>query len=152
MTHYRFERTWRVAAEPEALFDALLDTPSWPEWWPALVSVETIRGDPGDPLDRWQRFVSRAPLGYELELYARLLTVTPPEQLVARLEGDLEGAGRMSLSPTGDGTIVAYLLSVDIAKPWMIRLDPLLRPVFAWSHDRVVEQGIAGLARRVGAT
>lgn len=149
MSHHRFERTWRIAADPGVVFDALLDTPTWPRWWPALLDVETVDGDPQDPMDRLQRFTTRAPVGYRLELYGRLLRAVRPERLVARIEGDLEGGGRMELTPVEDGTLIAYVLSVDIRKPWMARLDPLLGPVFAWSHDRVVDQGMDGLEQRI---
>jgi len=33
----------------------------------------------------------------------------------------------------------------------MNALAPLARPVFAWNHDRVMEWGRSGLARRLGA-
>jgi hypothetical protein len=40
---------------------------------------------------------------------------------------------------------------VTAAKPWMSRLCPLARPLFAWNHDHVMRGGGRGLARLLEA-
>ena len=55
----------------------------------------------------------------------------------------------MRLSSVGAVTVVRYDWSVDVTKPWMVWLAPLLKPVFKWNHDAVMRAGGVGLARRL---
>ena len=36
-----------------------------------------------------------------------------------------------------------------MTKPWMIALSPILRPVFAWNHGKVMGWGYDGLTRKL---
>ena len=40
--------------------------------------------------------------------------------------------------------------NTSTAKPWMNAVAPLARPLFAWSHDRVMRWGEEWLARELG--
>ena len=42
--------------------------------------------------------------------------------------------------------------SGDAVGPWVGSLHPVLRPVFAWNHDRVMEKGRLGLERALART
>ena len=44
-----------------------------------------------------------------------------------------------------DGTAAVYEWNVRTARPWMNRLAPVARPLFAWNHDVVMRQGAEGL-------
>jgi len=39
---------------------------------------------------------------------------------------------------------------VQLERPWMRLLAPLLAPLFRWNHDRVMRTGCVGLARPLG--
>lgn len=148
MRRYRFTRQLRIAAPPGPVFDALVDTGAWPSWWPALAEVETLR--PGDPLERVERFVVHAPLGYRLRIVGRFTALERPSVLVASLDGDLVGRGRMRLHGPGP-TTVDYAIDVRVTARWMNALAPVLDPVFRRSHDRVVDAAFAGLQARLDA-
>jgi hypothetical protein len=68
-----------------------------------------------------------------------------------RATGELEGHGCWRLYPAGTGTRVLYDWHVGVTKPWMKRLDPLARRLFAWNHDVVMEWGRRGLTKRIAA-
>ena len=38
---------------------------------------------------------------------------------------------------------------VELTKPWMRSLAPILRPVFAWNHNKVMEWGRDGITRKL---
>jgi hypothetical protein len=40
---------------------------------------------------------------------------------------------------------------VEVTKPWMRALAPLLRPVFTWNHGKVMGWGYEGLRRELAA-
>jgi hypothetical protein len=40
---------------------------------------------------------------------------------------------------------VRYDWIVKVTRPWMVRLAFLLRPVFGWNHNQVMESGRRGL-------
>lgn len=43
------------------------------------------------------------------------------------------------------------LWRVELARPWMRWLAPLLAPLFRWNHDGLMRAGREGLARHLGA-
>jgi hypothetical protein len=45
---------------------------------------------------------------------------------------------------------VRYDWRVDLGKPWMRTLAPLLRPAFAWNHNVLMRWGEQDLSRRFG--
>ena len=48
-----------------------------------------------------------------------------------------------------DGGYSRYEWIVDVTRPWQRWFAPLLRPVFAWSHNVVMGWGEAGLKRKL---
>ena len=142
---YRFSRAWSLPAERRAIHAALLDTSSWPSWWPQLSTVVTVAGTHDDP-HRLQRFLLRAPSGYTVTVDGRF-TAIGDDHLRARLSGDLTGEGEIWLDEDGAGCRLRYDLEVATTHLWMRLLTPLARPLFAWNHDRLVAHGMAGLVR-----
>ena len=75
--------------------------------------------------------------------------VDEPRRMAGRASGDLEGTGVWRLFEDGGVTAVTYEWKVVATKPWMNALGPLPRPLFRWSHDRVMAGGGEGLAARL---
>jgi hypothetical protein len=73
-----------------------------------------------------------------------------PQLMVGEAAGDLNGLGRWELTAIPVGTRVRYTWDVVLKKAWMRVFAPLLAPVFAWNHHRVMRAGAAGMARRLG--
>ena len=65
--------------------------------------------------------------------------------------GELSGRGAWTFSTRGadELTHVRYDWEVDANKVWMRALAPILRPVFEWNHDYVMEKGRIGLNARL---
>jgi uncharacterized protein YndB with AHSA1/START domain len=150
MAAYRFLTTWCLAADVARVWDAIEATEQWPEWWPGVKRVtELAPGNEGRVGSR-HSIAWRSRLPYELEFEFRVDRVERPHLMEGTAEGELAGIGRWRLYEARGTTAVLYEWNVDTTKPWMNRLAPLLRPVFAWNHDIVMRQGGEGLARALG--
>jgi hypothetical protein len=79
----------------------------------------------------------------------RVTHVQHLQMLEGRASGELDGTGRWTFSHDGRASHVRYHWSVDVTKPWMRALAPLLRPVFAWNHGVVMKWGCEGLRNRL---
>lgn len=89
-----------------------------------------------------------SPLKYGFTWYARLERVEEPALIELESWGALEGRGRFRLVPDGaDRTRFSFTWLVRAQKRWMTLLDPIARPVFVWSHDRLMADFVRGLAR-----
>lgn len=149
-THFDLVSHWRIPAPVDRVWAALTDTGSWPEWWPYVRGVRTVRvGAPGGRGDvRRIRWATRLP--YELEIEVEVVESLPLERLRGRSRGELNGEGLWLLRDHGEVTDVTYVWRVEVAKRWMRWLAPVLAPVFRWNHDAVMRAGEAGLRRRLG--
>ena len=72
--------------------------------------------------------------------------------MAGRATGDLEGVGVWRLFEEGGVTAVIYEWEVEGTRAWMNALGPLPRPIFRWSHDRVMaavaSEGLVAHSRR----
>ena len=145
---FTLESAWELASPVEAVWSLLRSVATWPQWWrPNLRAVTRLReGDP-EGVGQIDRFTWRGALPYVLHIDIEVLELSPQRRIVGRARGDVSGTGTWSLRPTATGTQVHYCWQVDVDKPWMRRLLPLLRPVFAWNHHAVMRAGAAGMAR-----
>jgi len=149
---YLFVDEWDVAAPPEAVFDALADTGTYPRWWrPVYLDVES----PG-PVDvgaeSRQHFKGRLP--YHLHTRSVIAELDPPRRVTADVDGDLRGRGTWTLTPTAAGTHVRFDWQVYADRKLLRVLTPVLRPVFRWNHNWAIARAIEGLepyAQRVAA-
>jgi hypothetical protein len=109
--------------------------------------------EPGDPdgVGSLGRYVWKSWLPYRLRFDVRILAVERPWRMEGHATGELEGPGRWRMFEERGVTAVIYEWRVRTTAPWMNRLAPALRPVFAWNHDAVMRWGGEGLARRLGA-
>jgi uncharacterized protein YndB with AHSA1/START domain len=140
---------WALAAPPAAVWDALTHPEDWPTWWRAVERVELIEAGDASGLGAYRRFTWRTALPYRLRFSMRVTRIEPMSVLEGWADGELSGVGRWTLTAHGDKTHVLYDWFVKLNSPWMRALAPLLRPVFAWNHDRVMAWGYEGLARKL---
>jgi uncharacterized protein YndB with AHSA1/START domain len=145
MTEYHFVTDWQIAAPVEAVFEALVDSRRWPEWWHGVRSVEEIAAGNPDGIGNVRRYVFRARLPYDLAFEMRTTRIEPPTALEGEASGELAGTGRWRLEPVEGGTHVRYLWDVRTTRAWMNLLAPVARPLFAWNHDAVMRWGEQGL-------
>jgi uncharacterized protein YndB with AHSA1/START domain len=148
-TQFHLETQWVMTAPPVAVWEALSKPEGWPTWWRAVEKVEVI--DPGDAsgLGAYRRFTWRTALPYAITFNMRTTLIEPLSIIEGRADGELDGTGRWTLTAADGETHVRYDWIVEATKPWMRVLAPVLRPVFAWNHDKVMEWGREGLERKL---
>ena len=141
---YAFVDEWVVAAPREAVYSALSDAASYPEWWkPVYLDVSTGGTPPAVGTRSRQHFKGRLP--YHLRTRSRITRFEPPSVLAAEVEGDLRGRGVWTLTPASGATHVRFEWRVFADRPLVRLLSPLLRPAFRWNHAWAIARAQDGL-------
>lgn len=140
---YVFIDQWEVAAPPEAVFDAIADARSYPQWWrPVYLDVESD-GPPEVGKESRQHFKGRLP--YHLHTRSVIVALDPPRTITADVDGDLRGRGTWTLTPTPHGTHVRFDWQVMADRRLLRVLTPVLRPLLRWNHNWAIARAIEGL-------
>jgi len=148
--HYHFLTTWLVAAPIERVWDVIYAIERWPEWWRGVQSVTELMHGDGDGEGTVYRHVWRSRIPYAVRFDSTVEEVRQPHLILARAEGELAGTGTFRLYESPLGTAVTYDWRVHTTRRWMNAVAPVARPVFAWNHHAVMNQGGVGLARVLG--
>ena len=151
MAAYHFVTTWKLRAPLDAVWQAIIETEKWPEWWKGVLSVETLRPAREDGLGGVQHFVWRSRLPYNLAFDMETTRIEPNRIIEGRATGELVGTGVWEMRENEGVTTVRYTWDVNTSRPWMNFLRPIARPIFAWNHDHVMHAGGIGLARLLKA-
>ena len=151
MQEYRLFTTWRIAAPLAQVFDAILHSLRWPEWWPGAELVEEIEPGNADGIGSIRRYSWKGRLPYRLGFCARATRIETPRVLEAVVTGDLDGTGRWMFSFEDGITTVHYEWHVRTTKPWMNAVAPFTRGVFTRNHHALMRKGGEALAHRLGA-
>jgi uncharacterized protein YndB with AHSA1/START domain len=150
---YLFVDEWDVAAPPEAVFEAIADSRTYPQWWrPVYLDVDA---DGAAELGSVARHHFKGRLPYHLHTRSKIVEIDPPARVVADVDGDLRGRGTWTLTPIGEGTHVRFDWQVHADRKLLRVLTPVLRPVFRWNHNWAIARAMEGLepyARRAGVT
>jgi uncharacterized protein YndB with AHSA1/START domain len=151
---YVFVDEWEVDAPPDAVFDALADARTYPEWWrPVYIDTQTD-GPPEVGRTSQQHFKGRLP--YHLRTRTTIVRLERPNVLVGDVEGDLRGRGTWTLAPLPDGgTHVRFDWRVYADKPLLRALTPVLRPAFRWNHAWAIacaQRGLEPFARELSGS
>jgi carbon monoxide dehydrogenase subunit G len=148
-THFDLTSHWRIPAPVDRVWAALTDPEGWPGWWSYVRAVRTLReGDPSG-VGSIRRIEWSTRLPYEIVIEVEAVEALRHERLRGRARGQLRGEGTWLLRAAGDRTDVTYVWRVELAKPWMRWLAPVLAPVFRWNHNGVMRAGEAGLTRHL---
>jgi uncharacterized protein YndB with AHSA1/START domain len=142
-SEYVFIDEWEVAAPPEAVFDAIADGRTYPDWWkPVYISVEAD-GPPAVGGESRQHFKGRLP--YTLKTHSTITRLEPPKLVEADVVGDLRGKGVWTLTPTDTGTHVHFDWRVNADRGFIRVLTPVLRPLFRSNHNWAIKRAMEGL-------
>ncbi|WP_375055196.1 SRPBCC family protein [Zobellella sp. DQSA1] len=152
MASYHFVTLWRIAAPLEAVYQAISQSQRWPLWWPGLVQVRELAAGDERGIGRIYRYLWQSRLGYGLTFDMRVLRLYPPRVIVGEARGDLDGWGCWQLTEKAGITRVRYEWRVCTTRRWMNLAAPLARPLFAWNHHAVMQDGATGLARWLRAS
>jgi uncharacterized protein YndB with AHSA1/START domain len=141
-----FVDEWDVAAPPDAVFAAVADGRTYPEWWrPVYLLVD---GDDAPAVGASWRHLFRGRLRKKLRLTTRVASYEPPRRLELEIGGDLHGRGLWTFTPRDGGTHVRWEWHMDVDRPLLRYLGPLMRPLFRWNHRWTVARAREGLERR----
>jgi uncharacterized protein YndB with AHSA1/START domain len=143
MAPYVFVDEWDVAAPPEAVFDALADSRTYPTWWRPVYLAAQSDGPVALGTASEQHFKGRLP--YHLHTRSVIAELEPPHRVTADVDGDLRGRGTWTLTPTANGTHVRFDWQVHADRKLLRVLTPVLRPAFRWNHNWAIARAIDGL-------
>jgi uncharacterized protein YndB with AHSA1/START domain/quercetin dioxygenase-like cupin family protein len=142
-SEYLFVDEWDVAAPPEAVFDALADPRTYPQWWrPTYLDVQA---DGPPAVDSVSHHHFKGPLPYHLNVRSRITRYEPPHVVATDVDGDLRGQGTWTLTPTPQGTHVRFDWRVFADKPLLRVLTPIARPAFRANHGWAIARAKEGL-------
>jgi hypothetical protein len=142
---------WRLETSAERLWQVLTRPTQWSEWWPGLQRVDELAGGDRDGIGARHAFVWRSGVGYSVQLVMRTTRVARARKLEATASGDLQGIGLWLIEADGPHAVrLTYRWDVELRRPWMRLLAPLLRSVFARRHFALMAGGAAGMARQLG--
>ena len=143
MRPYVFVDEWDVAAPPEAVFAAIADARTYPQWWrPVYLDVDA---DGPAELGKESRQHFKGRLPYHLHTRSRVVALDAPRTVTAEVDGDLRGRGTWTLTPTATGTHVRFDWQVHADRRLLRALTPVLRPVFRWNHNWAIARAMDGL-------
>ncbi|MFN8222797.1 MAG: SRPBCC family protein [Gaiellales bacterium] len=141
MATYSFTDRWRIAGSAEEIY-ALLSCPrDYPTWWgEAFLSGD---GDDGPAAPgKKARLLTRGWLPYTLTWELECVDAVAPYRLDSRITGDFVGRGVWTITPRADDACEVVLeWTVDVRKPLVRNLTPLLRPLFRWNHRWAMKHG-----------
>lgn len=151
-SEYVFIDEWDVDAPQEAVFDALADGTTYPEWWkPVYIEVTADRAPEPGCVSK-QEFKGRLP--YHLKTTSEITRMERPREVEFEVVGDLTGKGVWTLTPRDGKVHVHFDWRVIADRPLLRILTPVLRPAFRWNHNWAIKRAIEGLepyARSRGA-
>lgn len=150
MSDYHFITRWKVQAPVAEVWAEINNPEAWPSWWPYVRSVSLIQAGDENGVGSIRRFEWSSALPYSLAFDLQTTVVEKFKRLEGEASGELEGTGIWIFEEEEDWTFVRYDWIVKTNKWWMNLLAWLLRPLFAWNHDKVMEAGRKGLERRLG--
>ena len=139
-----------LRAPRRTVYDAVHAVRDWPHWWRGCERVTELAPGGADGVGARHRIEWRSRLPYRVAIEVEVAAIEPSELIRARASGDLDGVGTWRFLDAVDGTHVQYLWEVSTRRRWMQIFAPLLAPLFRLNHDWLMQEGAAGLARRLG--
>jgi uncharacterized protein YndB with AHSA1/START domain len=140
---YVFIDEWDVDASQEAVFEALADAGTYPQWWKPVYKTVLVDGPPEVGRTSKQCFKGRLP--YELNTTSEIVRYEPPRELEVSVVGDLTGRGVWTLTRRDGKVHIRFDWRVIADRPLLRYLTPVLRPLFRWNHNWSIKRAIEGL-------
>lgn len=140
---YVFIDEWEVEAPAEAVFEALADARTYPEWWrPVYLKVEADC-PPRVGCVSSQEFKGRLP--YHLKTTSEIVRLDPPREFEVKVVGDLTGRGVWTLTPRDGRVHIRFDWRVLADRALLRYLTPILRPLFRFNHNWSIQRAREGL-------
>lgn len=147
MAQYKFVDHWYIKAPREEVFRYIADARTYPQWWPVYPKVEVLRAVAPGQVGGKGRLLVKSALGYTLQLEAETVALEPPRYIKTVASGQLAGTGEWELIQEGDTIHAIFTWLVESHHPLLNLLEPIAKPLFAWSHDDASRKGHLGLKK-----
>nr|AGC72804.1 hypothetical protein [uncultured bacterium A1Q1_fos_485] len=145
MAQYKFVDHWYIKAPREEVFRYIADARTYPKWWPVYPTVELLREVAPGEIGGKVRLVVKSALGYRLQLEVETVAIDPPHSIKTIATGQLAGTGEWEFRQEGDTTHAIFTWIVASNHPLLNLLEPVAKPLFAWSHNDASRKGHLGL-------
>jgi hypothetical protein len=152
MASYSFITEWKLKAPLADVWQTIRESSEWPRWWKGVVSVKEITPGNEHRIGNISDLVWKSFLPYHLCFRSTVVKVIPMEYMEGDVVGELEGKGRWYFYYNDGITTVRYHWDVKTTKSWMNFFAPLLKGIFKWNHDVVMQWGGEGLAKKLNTT
>jgi hypothetical protein len=141
---------WLIPGRIEEVAAILAEPERFPDWWPEVyLEVRELNSGGPEGVGRTVAVVTRGWLPYTLRWQGRLVESRRPHGWTIAATGDLTGRGVWRLEQRGELAAVNYVWRVEVEKPALKLLAPVLRPVYAANHRWAMARGLEGLKREL---
>ncbi len=147
MASYTFVDHWYIQAPVEEVFRRVADAVTYPTWWPVYPKVELLRPANAAGVGGQARLTVKSALGYTLQLEVETVESQAPYHLKTVARGQLTGTGEWLFTQEGETTHAVWTWIVESNHPLLNLLEPIAKPLFAWSHNDASRKGHRGLKR-----
>jgi hypothetical protein len=143
---FRSDRSWCFDTGSAELWELIIRTELYPQWWTWLRSFDAPAGFNAGA--RWRCTVA-PPLPYLVRFTIHFDEVRPEELVVTHVSGDIAGTARLELLEVRPGGSLARLQSsLAPSNPVLKGFGRVARPLVAWGHDWVLDQGLRQFTER----
>ncbi|HLV98625.1 MAG TPA: SRPBCC family protein [Ktedonobacterales bacterium] len=143
---------WEIDAPAEQVFEMLLDTRNYAEWWPEIAGHANTAG-PFITARTVARCAARVPVSFLPFLPALHMTLHFPQiernqRIRARLTGDVSGIAEWVIVPHGAGVVLKNNTRLRLTHP-LLNLAALVLPEASWrlNLERMLLEARVGLRR-----
>ncbi len=150
--HYLFISSWTISTASDRLWK-MADQIEAIDCWDNVVFDKVKHGQGVDGIGDVFRCTFKTKMLFPLSIYLTVTDKRKPDQFTLEVEGPLAGTGTcfMKQSPDGAQTELRCEWKVRLHHAGLRLMNPLLRPVYTWSHDKVMDEGVHGVAASLGA-
>ncbi len=139
---YHLVSRWRVKARAEEVYDIVSQPLEYPRWWPAVyLNVREIAPGGRGGVGRRVRLHTKGWLPYTLRWEATTTAAESPRRIAIEASGDFNGKGVWTFTQDGEFVDIQYDWNLEVGKPLLRYLTPVMQPVFEANHRWAMEQG-----------
>jgi len=151
METYHFITIWKIEAPLSSVWDAIFKSEEWPQWWKYVKKVTLIEKGDANDIGTVRQFDWSTKFFYTISFKSKLVENGYGKRLKGQAWGELNGEGLWTFSEENGITTATYYWDVQTSKGWMNLFSPILKPLFKYNHDVVMQAGADGLSKKLNA-